>query len=59
MKTIGKYKVQESCFGVNVYHDGTCIGGISGVCADSIDESMIEELLFGDLEEDECLIEEF
>ena len=54
MTDIGKYKVKETPCGCIIYKGDAQIGGITGVKAQDLDEETIEELLFGDIEEDEC-----
>jgi hypothetical protein len=56
MITIGKYKVKETPCGCIIYKGNAQIGGITGVKAQDLDEETIEELLFGDIEEEECWI---
>jgi len=56
MKNIGKYKVRETPCGCIIYLGDAQIGSITGVKAQDLDEETIEELLFGDIEEEECWI---
>lgn len=49
-----KYVLKEDAIGVNIHLNGQCIGRIDGVSASDLDEEMIEECLFGDIDEDEC-----
>lgn len=50
-----KYELIQDAFGVNVRHQGQTISRIDNVSAADLDEEMVEELLFGDLDEDDCL----
>lgn len=52
---IGKYEVQDKGFGVDIFKDGYCIASIDGVEPDDLSEEDIEEFLFGDVDEDECV----
>ena len=53
MITIGKYNVKETPCGCIIYKGNAQIGGITGAKAQDLDEETIEELLFGDIEEEE------
>lgn len=50
-----KYELIQDAFGVTVRYQGQTIGRIDNVSAADLDEEMVEELLFGDLDEDDCL----
>lgn len=51
-----KYTLIEDAYGVDVYDNGCFAGRIDNVKIADLDDEMIEELLFGDLEEGEYWI---
>lgn len=52
MAKIGKYSVRPTDTGVGIYVDDCCVGSIDGVTVDILDEDTIEELLYGDIDEE-------
>ena len=52
-----KYTLKQDSFGVNIYEGDCMIGRIDGVRSSDLDDEIIEESLFGDVEEDECWID--
>lgn len=52
-----KYTLREDTYGVDVYDNGCYAGRIDNVKIADLDEEMIEELLFSDLEEGEHWID--
>lgn len=56
---IGIYEVKFDSMGMNVYLDDVCVGRIDGVCYDDcLSEDDIDELLFTDVEDDDCWFDE-
>jgi len=58
---VGQYTLVDydnGFIGFTVYDDnGCCVGSVDNITPDDVDVDMLEEMLFGDLEEDECFID--
>ena len=52
---VGKYEIEDKGFGVDIFKDGYCIASIDGVEPDDLSEEDIEELLYGDTEEEDLI----
>ena len=47
-RIIGNYEVEDTQRGVEVKHNGHCIGIVTGVLAMDLDEEMLDDFFFND-----------